>query len=307
MASPPSSTPFMWAESIFAREAVSLQVASRLCLVDIASMLAVCATTAAVFREAGSLTIAKSGQHSESCESTMMDLVCCALGASLSSGLMETLQGLVRFPHGRPILCHAASSGRPDVVRWLLKHWRSELDSSDEPCGASPLHFAALGGHDHVCEVLIEHGAADVDCRDNSGLRALHLAAEQGHVNTCLSLLQCGAEPDGGKGMSDVACGAPTPLLLAAECGHAEVCALLVTFRADPLASSLDGRTPLAVARENAIGAGFELLASVEAALWPNREASSRRQKVTTCAMESRPVLAGPEAQDIIRRTLRQR
>lgn len=270
-------------------------------------MLAVCATTAAVFREAGSLTIAKSGQHSESCESTMMDLVCCALGASLSSGLMETLQGLVRFPHGRPILCHAASSGRPDVVRWLLKHWRSELDSSDEPCGASPLHFAALGGHDHVCEVLIEHGAADVDCRDNSGLRALHLAAEQGHVNTCLSLLQCGAEPDGGKGMSDVACGAPTPLLLAAECGHAEVCALLVTFRADPLASSLDGRTPLAVARENAIGAGFELLASVEAALWPNREASSRRQKVTTCAMESRPVLAGPEAQDIIRRTLRQR
>eukprot|EP00438_Fugacium_kawagutii_P002286 Skav226045 [mRNA] locus=scaffold211:55142:57279:+ [translate_table: standard] len=136
MASPQSSTPLMWAESIFAREAVSLQVASRLCLADIASMLAVCATTAAVFREAGSLTIAKSGQHSET---AIMDLVCCALGASLSSGLMDT-------------------------------------------------HFAALGGHDHVCEVLpgaqegqsegsylcihfaarIEHGAAEVDCRDRS-------------------------------------------------------------------------------------------------------------------------------------------
>ena len=34
-------------------------------------------------------------------------------------------------------------------------------------------------------DLRIEHGAADVDCRDNSGLRALHLAAEQGHVNTC--------------------------------------------------------------------------------------------------------------------------
>jgi len=267
-------------------------------------MLAVCATTAAVFREAGSLTITKSGQGSET---AIMDLVCCALGASLSSGLMQTLEGLVRFPHGRPILCHAASSGRPDVVRWLLKHWKSELQSAEEPCGASPLHFAALGGHDHVCEVLIEHGAAEVDCRDDSGLRALHLAAEQGHVNTCLSLLQCGAGPDGPAGFSDLACGAPTPLLLAAECGHAEVCALLVTFRADPLASSLDGRTPLAVARENAGGAGLELLASLEAALWPNREVHSRRQKVTTCAMDAQPVLTGPDAQDIIRRTLRQR
>ncbi|CAK9015607.1 unnamed protein product [Durusdinium trenchii] len=291
MASPRSST-LQWAESIFAREAVSLQVASRLCLVDMASMLAVCATTATVFREAGSLTLAQSGQHGE----TLMDLVCCALGASLSSGLMDTLEGLVRFPHGRPILCHAASSGRPDVVRWLLKHWKSELELADEPCGASPLHFAALGGHEHVCEVLIEHGAADVDCRDNSGLRALHLAAEQGHVKACLSLLQCGAGPDGPAGFSDLACGAPTPLLLAAECGHAEVCALLVTFRADPLASSLDGRTPLAVARQNAIGAGSELLASLEAALWPNRE-----------ARKLQPVLAGPDAQDIIRRTLRQR
>lgn len=89
----------------------------------------------------------------------------------------------------------------------------------------------------------IEHGLWDVDLRDTSGLRPLHLAAEQGHVDACLALLRCGAAPDG----TDLAAGTETPLLLAAESGHAEVCALLVTFRADPLASSLDGRTPLAV------------------------------------------------------------
>ncbi|CAJ1372889.1 unnamed protein product [Effrenium voratum] len=292
----------MWAEAIFSREAVSLQVASRLCLVDLASMLAVCAATAEVFREAGSLTTKTEQQR----ETSMMDLVCCALGASKSSGLMHTLEGLVRFPHGRPLLCHAASSGRPDVVRWLLKHWSSELQSADEPCGASPLHFAALGGHGHVCEVLIECGGALVDSRDNSGLRALHLAAEQGHVDACYALLQCGSSPDGAPGLSDLDCGTPTPLLLAAECGHAEVCALLVTFRADPLASSLDGRTPLAVARDNVM-AGSELLASLEAALWPSNEAT-RRAKIASCGLAARhPVLAGPSAQDIIRRTLRQR
>ena len=57
-------------------------------------------------------------------ENAVMDLLCCALGATLSSGLLNTLQGLTKFPQSRPLLCHAASSGRPDVVRWLLKHWK---------------------------------------------------------------------------------------------------------------------------------------------------------------------------------------
>ncbi|OLQ15715.1 Ankyrin-2 [Symbiodinium microadriaticum] len=230
-------------------------------------------------------------------DAVMMDLVCSALSASLSSGLLETLEGLVRSPQygARPILCHAAASGRPDVVRWMLKNWSSAraFIEPSEPCGASPLHFAALGGHGHVCEVLLEEGGLDVDGRDNSGLRALHLAAEQGHVDACLSLLQCGAHPDGPRGLSDSSCGAPTPLLLAVECGHSEVCALLVTFRADPLASSLDGRTPLAVARKNALGAGSELLATLEAALWPNRARKGKAAETAYVEEESQPVLTG--------------
>eukprot|EP00439_Symbiodinium_sp_Y106_P076266 s1295_g15.t1 len=295
-----------WGEAIFGREALCLEVASRLCLSDLAAMLAVCADTAALFREAGASSVTVTEQRDDA---VMMDLVCSALSASLSSGLLETLEGLVRSPQygARPILCHAAASGRPDVVRWMLKNWSSAraFIEPSEPCGASPLHFAALGGHGHVCEVLLEEGGLDVDGRDNSGLRALHLAAEQGHVDACLSLLQCGAHPDGPRGLSDSSCGAPTPLLLAVECGHSEVCALLVTFRADPLASSLDGRTPLAVARKNALGAGSELLATLEAALWPNRARKTKAAAETAYVEESQPVLTGPHAQDMILRTMR--
>jgi len=296
-----------WAESIFGREEICLEVASRLCLADLASLLLVSANTAWVFREAG----ARATSEPEQRYAVMMDLVCSALSATLNSGLLDSLEGLVRSSQygARPILCHAAASGRPDVVRWMLKNWTSARvfqDSPSEPCGASPLHFAALGGHGHVCEVLLDEGGIDVDSRDNSGLRALHLAAEQGHVDACHSLLKSGAYPDGPAGLSDTSCGAPTPLLLAAECGHAEVCALLVTFRADPLASSLDGRTPLAVARANAFGAGSELLATLEAALWPKRAA--RKSKEESYAKEVlQPVIAGPDTQDNIRRTLRLR
>merc|ERR1719454_1182649 len=99
----------------------------------------------------------------------VIDLVCSALGASLCSGLIGNLEGLVPPPSlgGKPILSLAAASGRPDVVRWLLKYRQSAIGGGTDPCsGASPLHFAALGGHNHVCEVLLREGNVTADTRE---------------------------------------------------------------------------------------------------------------------------------------------
>eukprot|EP00440_Ansanella_granifera_P070895 gb/GFBE01076943.1/.p1 GENE.gb/GFBE01076943.1/~~gb/GFBE01076943.1/.p1 ORF type:complete len:311 (+),score=43.62 gb/GFBE01076943.1/:1-933(+) len=301
-----------WA-CIFGREAVALEVSSHLCLAELSVLLAACPAVATVFREAGAPTGVEHEEDDDLCGlPTMVDLVCSALGALICSGHMRDLEGLVRPPKegGKPILSLAAASGRPDVVRWLLKNSQYVTrEGNDELSGACPLHFAALGGHGHVCEVLLREGGTAVDTRDNLGLRPLHLAAEQGHVDACRALLEAKCQPDGPTGVNDITCGVATPLLLAAECGHAEVCGLLITFRADPLAPSLDGRTPLAVARESGGGSGFELLASLEAALWP--DATARRQKgqdaCGSVEVRPAPVLKGPQAEDIIRRTMRQR
>jgi len=61
-------------------------------------------------------------------------------------------------------LVDAAKSGNVEQVRALLKH-RLELVNQRDPSGATPLHYAALGGHREVVRLLAVHGA-DINARD---------------------------------------------------------------------------------------------------------------------------------------------
>lgn len=80
-------------------------------------------------------------------------------------------------------------------------------------------------------------------------------------------------------------------MMMAAERKQAEVCSLLIGHKANPLASSIHGRTPLYIAQQTD---DPDLLRALEVALWP-----VRRKR---CAP-----LRGPEAMEVMRLALRQR
>mmetsp|Transcript_6912 Transcript_6912/g.21087 ORF Transcript_6912/g.21087 Transcript_6912/m.21087 type:complete len:280 (-) Transcript_6912:176-1015(-) len=270
------------AETPFGSEVPAVEVASRLGLGDLASLAVACPAIATAFRAAylppSSLDAAPAGISVE-CQGEVMDLICCILAVAMCSGQVS-LHSLKKND-GKTVLTMAAAAGRPDVVRWLLHTpGCAALVDQRDANGASPLHYAALAGHDHVCEVLLA-GGASAEAADSTGLRPLHLAAEGGYFQTCKVLLEGGAEVNARDGDS------VTPLLLAVEQRHVEVCAFLTRKRADPLASSIHGRTPMMVAGETD---GHGLRGALEAALWPGERKRS-----------------GPEAIETLRRHMRLR
>mmetsp|Transcript_17525 Transcript_17525/g.37865 ORF Transcript_17525/g.37865 Transcript_17525/m.37865 type:complete len:341 (+) Transcript_17525:100-1122(+) len=216
------------------------------------------------------------------CQVQLMDMVCGILSAATRIGELA-LHDLDRAD-GKSLLAVAATSGRPDVVHWLLSCADARDSHHLDQDGTSPLHHAACAGHDHVCELLIAAGLAP-DLPDSTGLQPLHLAAEHGHRACCKVLLKAGANVN----VSDKE--GVTPLLLAVEQGQAEVCSLLIRHKANVLASSNQGKTPLSAAQDCR---GGRVKQALEAALWPARR--------SRCSPSQ-----GPEALEILQRTLRQR
>jgi len=263
-------------------DAPAFELAFRLSLKDCASLACTCSSVVSVFRWAavspppggalGAACVDEAGEDG-------MDLVCCIMSVAIRGGCR-----LRSFdcPRGKTALSRAAEGGRPDVVRWLLHSspdGAALMDAPDDG-GAHALHYAALEGHPHVCEVLLEAGAS-ADTMDGTGLRPLHLAAEGGAVDVCQVLIEGRADVNA----SDVE--GVTPLLVAVEAGQTEVCRMLISARANPLASSIHGRTPMAVALDSG---KEELTSALEAALWGSKK--------------PRGALKGPEAMDLIRRTV---
>jgi hypothetical protein len=149
--------------------------------------------------------------------------------------------------------------GRPDVVRLLLEHFGATFtfkygaslsaaalvaaaDERDKN-GSAALHYAALGGHDHVCKVLLDRSAS-VNVSDSTGVRPLHLAAESGHACTVALLLARGSDVNASDEEGN------TPILLAAEGGHDFTCTMLAASGADPFTTNLCGRSAMSIARK---------------------------------------------------------
>jgi len=101
-----------------------------------------------------------------------------------------------RDKNGSTLLHYAAGCGENkkalDICRHLLN--TIDVDCRSENNGRTPLHWAARNGHTHVCELLIEHGAA-VDSLAKGQVTPLQLAVWQCHLSTSKYLVKRGANP----------------------------------------------------------------------------------------------------------------
>jgi len=118
-------------------------------------------------------------------------------------------------------------------VRLLLE--KGAKTSAADSAGVTPLHFAAMEGHEAVARLLLGKGA-EVSCKTKNGGTVLHLAAKNGHEEVVRMLLGAGAD------VSVVDNFGATPLHLGA---HFEgVARLLLEHGANVSAKTLQGMTP---------------------------------------------------------------
>lgn len=118
---------------------------------------------------------------------------------------------------------------------------------------ATPLYFAAQGGHLNIVEILLESGA-DPGAQSTWGT-PLHIATRSGHVDVAKVLLQFGADPNAAGGEYDY-----TPLHVAAEMGAVEIGQLLIDCGASVNARTFYFEPPIHLAVKKNRPAFAELL-----------------------------------------------
>ena len=67
-------------------------------------------------------------------------------------------------------------------------------DESSANTPLTPLHYAALHGHETIIRLQLSDNA-DINSRSRTGATPLHLASKEGHLASVLTLLQAGADP----------------------------------------------------------------------------------------------------------------
>jgi ankyrin repeat protein len=135
-----------------------------------------------------------------------------------------------------PLLCVAAASGSLDCVVYLVKVGANINDSDSS--GSTPVHWAAMWGHDKILRFLLENGAKISSHQFNP----LLLAARNGRYE-CVSVLL-----DSGADINCVDQTGRTPLHLAAWFGHNEIAKLLLSKGASFEQIDNFGRAPLHLA-----------------------------------------------------------
>ena len=111
-------------------------------------------------------------------------------------------------------LLEAAAKGRGNEVTDLVRKGASSRLSDDQM--RTPLHFAALGGHNIVVEFLLMQKSR-INAVDKTGQTALHKAAQFSHELVVYTLLRHGADASiadkNGKSPADLAVGSTLGLL----------------------------------------------------------------------------------------------
>lgn len=93
----------------------------------------------------------------------------------------------VAFPcAGMPPLCHAARTGDPEVLHYLLDDCKCDVNGKGIG-GMTALMLAALNFHEPIVLELLKQGAK-VDITDDCGNTALHYAAQGGSL-ACITPL----------------------------------------------------------------------------------------------------------------------
>jgi Ankyrin repeats (many copies)/Sulphur oxidation protein SoxZ/Ankyrin repeat len=169
-------------------------------------------------------------------------------------------------------LTYAALYDDTEWVRRTLEDG-TDVDMRDGE-GQTALHRAAVSGNTAVARLLLTHGAdiearaahtADIEPRESYGNTTLTWAADAGQLEMVTLLLAHGAKPDArGKGYRMVSGNTPliaamrnylgtkSPEVLARNAEvRTQIARLLVKAGVDVNAKASDGKSPLALAREN--------------------------------------------------------
>jgi ankyrin repeat protein len=137
----------------------------------------------------------------------------------------------------------AALKGHNDIIQYLIKKG-ADISAQDSD-GSAPLNWAANFGHEEIVTTLIKNGA-DVNSQNNFGLTPLHGASYKGYLDIVKILIEKGSEINvrnkhEGK----------TPLQNAIEAGHTEIVKVLLDKGADVNSKDNAGKNSLFIATEN--------------------------------------------------------
>ncbi len=158
--------------------------------------------------------------------------------------LLTTIAAVVLVGCG-PSIHEAVEAGNIEAVKQAIAAGK-DVNSEDECCGVTPLHYATRWGRKEIAELLIAKGA-DVNAKAKYGDTPLHGAIyangtyleETGRKEMIELLIAKGADvnakDEGGK----------TPLHFATGYGRNEIVELLIAKGADVNAKNNRGGTPL--------------------------------------------------------------
>jgi hypothetical protein len=116
----------------------------------------------------------------------------------------------------------------PGQVKMLIQDGLAPLELRTD-AGQTPLHWAVLGGHLLVVELLLD-GGSDACAVDNRGLTTLHMAANKGFDQILRRLLEHGATAVIDARAHQLK---ETPLAMACAGGHVEAVRVLREYKAD--------------------------------------------------------------------------
>ncbi|XP_040202129.1 ankyrin-1 isoform X5 [Rana temporaria] len=137
----------------------------------------------------------------------------------------------------------ASQEGHVDMVTLLLsKQGNVHLGNKSS---LTPLHLACQEGHLNIAELLVSHDAS-VGAETRMGFTPLHVACHFGNIKLVKFLLQHQANVNASTKVSTLGF---TPLHQAAQQGHTDIVTLLLKNGACPNQASMNGITPLAIAK----------------------------------------------------------
>jgi len=141
-------------------------------------------------------------------------------------------------------LFKGCAKGETALVKSLLDSKKVGLDCMDEE-GNTPLHWATVGGHVELTQLLVDHGA-DVEAKSKDGFTPLHSVAQEDHYKIMEVLLNAKAKVD----VPNIEDNCNTTLHYTACWGAVECTKLLIARGATIDAKAADLSTPLSFAAE---------------------------------------------------------